>query len=123
MQDEYPPQVWFSGLPFFLQGWNTCFRRTTITSNGAPVYRLDPYVLYGAIPILGVDLRRGEAGGWAFYRHCDDGPQPLFPKADGIDHPVGEWYYSSRVTATKPIYPSHVLLGLACAAVAYWLLK
>jgi hypothetical protein len=53
---SYPDKLKVSGLPFFLHGWNNTYYKTKATSEGCPVYRLDPYVLYWLIPIVGVRL-------------------------------------------------------------------
>ncbi len=59
-----PNEVYVSGMPFMLQGWNGRYQRI------AKEFVLCPYVLYGTIPIIGTKIRF-QNGRWCFIRDCD----------------------------------------------------
>src|SRR5271157_238002 len=67
---DWPLQLKMSRLPFMLQGWNCTFYKTGGTSEGCPIYRLDPYTLYWTIPIIGVRILKVN-GRWIINRDCD----------------------------------------------------
>lgn len=64
---SFPNRIRVKGLPFMLQGWNSTYYKTTDTSDGCPVYRLDEYALYWTIQIAAVIIYR-ENGVWRLRR-------------------------------------------------------
>ena len=92
-KENFTDKVRVTGLPLLLQGWNAIYYKTEDTSEGFPVYRLDPYVLYLIIPILGVNLVVMN-GKWTFER--DDGVI-MFTKRNNKKF-FGDWgYYGMKV--------------------------
>ena len=70
VRSAYTDKIRVSGLPLLLQGWNTTYYKTDRTSNGAPIYRLDPYMLYFVFPIIGITILKRE-NAWVFIPDCD----------------------------------------------------
>jgi hypothetical protein len=104
-----------SGLPFMLQGWNRVFYKTREVSDGAPVYRLDPYTLYWFFNIIGVSIKRVK-NCWVMKRDCDyegnyygnkyrrNDVTTNFNKADPT--PLGSWSYGGKVTDADQEQPT-----------------
>jgi len=82
--DEYPNMIKISGLPFMLQGWNATFVKKK-DKTGRIIYRLEPYVLYHIIPIVGVTISKQD-NYWIFTKDRDRFPlfrnKKLFGKWD-----------------------------------------
>ncbi len=96
----WPLRVRMSGLPVVLCGWNTVYHRVdTRSSDDVPVYRLQPYTLWGVFPIIGVRLMRIR-GQWGLHRDCDLlSTDPLVCKQrHGDATPIGLWSDGARVT-------------------------
>lgn len=98
---EYPEEYVLSGLPFMLQGWNGRLYRTFETSDGVPIYRMDPYTLYYIFPIYGIDLKRVD-GKWVIKRFIDNEGTYVLQKCRPASHPdptpVGNWPYNSQIS-------------------------
>ena len=92
----YPSRIKVSGLPFMLQGWNNVFYWTTERRDNKPVYRLEPYVLYWTIPIIGVTIY-SRNGKWVFQRDYDDEPLPDIYKYGAQSDPLGSWTMGMKV--------------------------
>jgi phosphoglycolate phosphatase-like HAD superfamily hydrolase len=90
--DNFPDQIRVRGLPFLLQGWNTVYYKTARMADGCPIYRLDEYVLYGLIGIIGVSIYRSD-GIWHLVR------------ADGMDicHTFAEYNEFYRRTLERVV--------------------
>lgn len=67
IENLFPENINVSGFPFMLQGWNNSYYKTSEKSEGFPVYRLDPYILYWTIPIIGVNIKMID-GEWRIIR-------------------------------------------------------
>ena len=99
--NDFPNKIKMSGLPFVLQGWNTTFSKTKDLSDGAPIYRLEPYSLYFTIPIIGGSVKKVN-GKWIFVRDYDFGVNSGLEKVSpGNCFPFGEWSYGAKIV---PIY-------------------
>jgi len=98
IQEEiFTDKVRVYGLPLFLKGWNALFYKTDEISEGSPVYRLDPYMLYYVIAIVGVKLifRNGK---WSLVRDDD---RVMFIKHNNKEL-FGEWgYYGMKVESVS----------------------
>ena len=97
--DIYPNKIKISGLPSTLQGWNTTFYKTQEVSEGCPVYKLDPYILYFFVPIIGVTIYRLN-GQWTMKRESDSFPMNII-KISNQDQssPIGEWTFGAEVAS------------------------
>lgn len=94
---SYPNHIRVSGLPFMLQGWNNIYVKTDRLSEGAPVYELAPYTLYGCIPIIGTRIFKTD-GKWRLQRMCDF--EPVFTNLSEVTStPLGAWFetYNERL--------------------------
>jgi hypothetical protein len=89
---EYPDEIRFRGLPFLLQGWNTIFKKSPQTVEGAPVYRLEDYVLYGAIHIAPAIIYK-RSGIWRMERNDPwiINNFTVTSMSAPSDSPIGEW--------------------------------
>ncbi len=59
---EYPDYLYISGFPFTQQGWNSYLTKSyQFSLNGAPIYYMKPYYLYGLIPIKPLKLIRQQS--------------------------------------------------------------
>lgn len=95
---NYPDAIIMKGLPFMLQGWNNVYYKSGEYSEGAPVYRMESYILYGFIPIIGVLIFKHK-GKWVFQRECDPEPTTeIFKLIAKSELPFGKWNGSARVT-------------------------
>jgi len=96
---DFPKRVRVKGLPFMLQGWNNTYTRTKNIVNGSPTYKLESYVLYMIIPIIGVELRRNEDGTWSLHRECDYERWSFIKSVKLIDpkYPYGSWSDNMKV--------------------------
>lgn len=97
---NFPSKIKVSGLPFLLQGWNSTYYKSSEVNDGCPVYCLDEYTLYWAIPIIGVKLYR-DNGVWVLKRNGDPFPGDI--KKYGVSpqgDPFGHWSHGMYV---KPL--------------------
>lgn len=105
-RQQFPEKIYVSNLPFFLQGWNGCYKKTDETSGGAPVYRLKPYTLYHIFPIIGVKIFRDHTDGiWYFQRDCDS--TFMFSSEWKSVFPYGEWGNMMYVTSYDRTWFTH----------------
>ena len=94
---ELPDKLYMTGFPFFMQGWNAKYKRVGNT------YRLEPYTLYGTIPIIGVTLYKAH-GKWRLQRDCDYFYMEINKLDDNQDTPIGKWTYGGTVCQKLPFY-------------------
>ena len=94
---SWPEKIRMGGLPMNLMcleqsiwGWNTEFKQTEDTNEGAPVYRFEDYWL-GPIEICGCTIEKSN-GKWVLHRNTDNELEVLLDK-DGEDQetPLGDW--------------------------------
>jgi hypothetical protein len=77
------------GLPFSLWVYNDKFYKSDEIHEGAPVYVVEPYFLYGLIPIAGAKILKYQ-GIWVLWRNVDS--QPIFHSIEENQQlPIGEW--------------------------------
>ena len=65
--DLLPKEIRIRGLPLWASGWNTVFTRRDNEEkrHGAPIYRLDPYILFGFLfTVRGAIIFRRDDGQW-----------------------------------------------------------
>ena len=93
VRENFTDKVRVTGLPLLLKGWNGIYYKTDEISEGFPVYRLDPYMLYYIFPILGVKLAVYN-GKWTLER---DEYSLMFTKRNNKKF-FGEWgYYGMKI--------------------------
>jgi hypothetical protein len=99
MKEVFPKSIRVSGFPFMLQGWNNIYHQNGETQDGCPVYELNDYTLYLAIPIIGTKIYRCQ-GQWVFHRNCDIDCMPGYAKYGTLPQsdPFGYWSNGVHVT-------------------------
>ena len=100
LPEGWPEKIRMRGMPIMWQGWNCVFTYSGQLKEGCPVYRLDEYILYGSIVIIGATIKK-HAGVWIMQRDCDPAGRAITSKS-GRDQaqPIGKWSVGRVTTQT-----------------------
>ena len=91
---EFPEQIRLKGLPLSWCGWNSFYEKTSMESDGCPVYHMNSYYLCCVIGIIGVYIER-KNGRWRLVRESEYrwGESAGLYKCGEIpqEDPFGDW--------------------------------
>lgn len=90
-----PSEIYVSGMPFMMQGWNGKYKRLTKRAE----FVMQPYILYDTIPIIGTKIFF-QNGQWCLQRDGD--VSPLFFN-DSLEGSWGDFTISRNRSHFKKI--------------------
>jgi hypothetical protein len=118
----WPDEIYMRDLPINLCGWNSTLRKTDEIKEGAPMYIMNPYYMYGMIYILGIKVFKRD-GIWVMTRFDNENEDnnPIMTTYGNL--PFGRWttvpeiHYSEGYVSDQYTYTADQIV-FACIGVA-----